>query len=70
VTVDAFEHEILTIEEAARILRVGRSRAYEMAASGEMPGVIRIGRSLRVSRRRLAIWIDDQAVKNEALRLG
>ena len=37
---------ILTIDEAARLLGVGRSTAYEQARSGEIAGVeiIQIGR--------------------------
>lgn len=57
---DTIEPELLRLEEAARVLRIGRSRAYEMAAAGTLPGLIRIGRSLRVSRRSLIRWIDEQ----------
>lgn len=39
----------ITVEEAGRILGVGRSAAYAAARSGDLPGVIRIGRKLRVS---------------------
>jgi excisionase family DNA binding protein len=60
MTTDTIEPELLHLEEAARVLRIGRSRAYEMAARGELPGLIRIGRSLRVSRRSLIRWIDEQ----------
>jgi excisionase family DNA binding protein len=62
MTVETIEPELLHIEEAARVLRIGRSRAYEMAAAGDMPGLIRLGRSLRVSRRRLLRWIDEQTI--------
>jgi excisionase family DNA binding protein len=55
------EPALLTIEEAARLLNIGRTRAYEMAADGTMPGVIHIGRSVRVSRRRLDAWVDEQS---------
>lgn len=41
---------VLTIEEAAKFLRIGRTAAYSAARSGDLPGVIRVGRSLRVSR--------------------
>ena len=60
MSADTIEPELLHIEEAARLLRIGRSRAYALAATGELPGVIRLGRSLRVSRRRLIAWIDNQ----------
>jgi excisionase family DNA binding protein len=50
--------ELMSITECAHELRIARSRAYAMAAAGELPGVIRIGRSVRVSRRRLEAWID------------
>jgi len=58
---EVVEPELLTIEETAHLLRVGRSTAYAMAASGEMPGLLRLGRSLRVVRRRLLAWVDQQA---------
>ena len=55
--------DFLTVEEAAAVLRIGRSKAYELAreylatdgASG-MP-VIRLGKQLRVPRALLERWI-------------
>ena len=43
------EPAVLTVEEAAAVLRIGRTAAYEAARRGELPAV-RIGRSLRVPR--------------------
>jgi excisionase family DNA binding protein len=43
----------LTIEEAARVLRIGRTAAYEAAQRGELP-TVRFGRRLRVPRHALA----------------
>lgn len=43
---------ILTVEEAAKFLRIGRSAAYEAVRRGDLPSV-RIGRSLRVPRHAL-----------------
>lgn len=40
---------VLTVEETARYLRIGRGAAYEAVRAGEIPSV-RIGRSIRVSR--------------------
>jgi excisionase family DNA binding protein len=40
---------LMRAEEVARALGLGRSKVYEMMQSGELP-VVRIGRSVRVSR--------------------
>ena len=44
---------VVTVPEAAKLLGISRSLAYEAARSGELPGVIRIGRRVVVSRARL-----------------
>jgi excisionase family DNA binding protein len=43
------DQPLLTVPEAASILRVSRNSAYELIARGEIPA-IRLGRRLRVSR--------------------
>ncbi|MDQ3569255.1 MAG: helix-turn-helix domain-containing protein [Actinomycetota bacterium] len=51
--------DLLTVEEAAALLRIGRRKAYELAARFEATGgreglpVVRLGRCLRVVRVRL-----------------
>ena len=52
---------LLKVDEAARLLRIGRSKAYAMVATGTMPGVVRVGSQIRVSARALNDWIDQQA---------
>ena len=53
--------DFMTIDEAARVLRIGRSAAYELAreflatGSSGLP-VVRVGRQLRVPRVRLESW--------------
>lgn len=56
---DEQRHEWLKVPEMAEFLRIGRSRAYELVADGEIPSV-RIGRSIRVSRRELERWLEGQ----------
>ena len=54
------EAALLTIEEAARYLRLSRAKVYSMAARGEVPSV-KMGRSVRVRRDRLDAWLDAQS---------
>lgn len=52
-------HEYLKVPEVAGILRIARSRAYELVADGEIPSV-RIGCSIRVNRKALDKWLEEQ----------
>jgi excisionase family DNA binding protein len=54
---DMEEHLLLRVPEAAKQLSISRSKAYSLAARGELPGVMRVGKSIRVSATRLAEWI-------------
>ncbi|WP_373048423.1 helix-turn-helix domain-containing protein [Vulgatibacter sp.] len=47
---------LLRVEEAAKRLGFGRSKVYEMAASGELP-VVRFGRSVRIPAAELERWV-------------
>lgn len=40
----------ITVEEAASRLGIGRRLAYTLAADGSLPGVLRLGRRLVVSK--------------------
>ena len=52
---------VLTVEEAARVLRISRGAAYEAVRTGELPAV-RIGRTLRVPRHRIADLLGEKEV--------
>ena len=51
---------LLTVAEAARLLRIGRGLCYDLVARGELPAV-RLGRVIRVPRFALEQWIARQA---------
>jgi excisionase family DNA binding protein len=55
--------EVLTVEEAARVLRISRQSAYEGVRAGEIP-VIRVGSRLLVPRRRLEQMLAGEGVKS------
>ena len=40
---------MLTVPEAAKLLRIGRNHAYQLVARGEIPSV-RLGRLIRIPR--------------------
>jgi excisionase family DNA binding protein len=48
--------EFLTVEEAAVLLRVNRKTLYESIRLTQLPGVIHIGRSIRIRRDSLLAW--------------
>ena len=47
--VNHIERRTVDVETAAQILGLSRTTAYKLATSGELPGVIRLGRRLLVS---------------------
>jgi excisionase family DNA binding protein len=48
--------EFLTVEEAAELLRVNRKTLYEAIRLAQVPGVARIGKTLRLRRAALLEW--------------
>jgi excisionase family DNA binding protein len=59
------ERGLLRVEEAARFLNLGRSKTYQLVASGELP-VVRIGKSVRVPARALERWIEERTADGAA----
>ena len=57
----------LSIEEAAQLLGIGRTLAYDLARRGELPGVVRLGQKrLRVSRLALENYLAGAALGQRA----
>ena len=50
---------LITVPEAANMLRVSRTTFYELINSQQFP-VVRIGRSVRVRFRDLEAWVADR----------
>ena len=47
--------------EVAEYLGISRSKCYQLLAAGGLPGIVRIGASVRVHRATLAAWLARQA---------
>jgi excisionase family DNA binding protein len=50
------EPGFLTVEQFAELAQVPRSTAYQEIAAGNVPGVVKIGRHLRVNRAAVLAW--------------
>jgi excisionase family DNA binding protein len=53
---------LLRIGEVADLLRISRTKVYELVSSGTIPS-LHVGRSRRVPLRALAEWIDEQTTQ-------
>ena len=49
--------EVITVGELAKLLRIARGSAYRAVNAGEVPGVIRVGMSLRLHRETVLRWM-------------
>ena len=54
------DDQLLTVPEAARLLRIGRNLAYELVARRAIPSV-RLGRSIRIPRFALEAWLERES---------
>lgn len=52
---------LLRPTEAAEALGVGRTVIYTLLKRGQIPGVIRLGKSVRISAEALNQWVREQA---------
>ena len=52
---------LLKVEEAGRLLNLGRTTVFELIAKDHLRGVVRIGRAVRVSRAALEEWVRQRA---------
>lgn len=57
---------LLRPNEAARLLSLGRSKLYELVATGELPSV-KIGRATRIPVADLQAWVARRSTSGVAL---
>ena len=59
---------LLRVEEVAKLLACSKSQIYAMAKSGELPGVVKLGKAgVRVSKAALIAWINSGGIEDEDL---
>jgi excisionase family DNA binding protein len=59
---------VITVPEASHRLGIGITKGWRMAGTGTMPGLVRIGRSVRVSVVALEAWVAEQVAESEQRR--
>lgn len=57
IRIDFANTNVLTVEEAARFLRVGKNHLYNEIGRGRIPHR-RVGRVIRLSRSALVLWLE------------
>ena len=50
---------LMTVDETAALLRKTPKAIYTMISRGQLPGVTRIGKSVRICRDSLLAWLDE-----------
>jgi excisionase family DNA binding protein len=48
---------VITVDEAAELLRVDRKTVYTAVQRGKLPGVRKVGRAIRIHRPTLVAWL-------------
>lgn len=51
---------LLTVDEVAGLLRLHAQTVYQMIARGSLPGVVRIGRVIRIHREKLLAGLSEK----------
>jgi excisionase family DNA binding protein len=62
---DMTKSEWLSLKNVQQLLGIGRTKAYELVVTGELPAV-KIGRCIRINRRELDGWLHRQRYLNVA----
>jgi len=57
---------VLTVDEARRVLRIGRRQLYRAIAKHDVPA-LKVGRSIRIPRSGLEAWLAASAEGRESI---
>ncbi len=61
---DYLTEEILTLEEASKLLKIGEATTYSLAKKGELPAC-KVGREWRFTKSQLIEWMQRRAVSSD-----
>ena len=49
--------ELITVPELAKVLRLSPKTVYEAIQRDKIPGVVRLGRPIRINKRAVVAWL-------------
>ncbi len=49
--------ELITVPELAKVLRLSPKTVYEAIQMDKIPGVVRLGRRIRINKRAVVAWL-------------
>ena len=55
------ERLLLRVSEAADRLGISRSKAYQLVKTGDLPGAMHVGHSVRINARILDRWVEERS---------
>jgi len=58
------EHELLTVNEVADLLRVSNMTVYRLIKSGDLPA-LRVGKNYRIRESDVDVYLSDRSVQVE-----
>ena len=67
---DRPEPATMKVEEAAMLLGIGRQTAYDLAAQGKLPGALRLGRRIVVSKKALERFLESSYATYDASHIA
>ena len=50
--------QTVTVREAAKLLGISRGTAYQLAKEGKLPGALRLGRRIVVSKKAVELFLE------------
>lgn len=53
---------LMTVDELAILLRINRDTAYKAVAERKIPGIRKIGRTIRIHRQVVMAWLESENV--------
>lgn len=58
MSTEAMIKQTVTVHEAAKLLGISRATAYQLAKEGKLPGALRLGRRIVVSKKALELFLE------------